>query len=544
MPDLQHTLRGHDLGFFNMVANAWRLEFSAPDARAALPLLQRSLLDAKLLNEVVAALPSEARSALQTLHENDGRLPWPVFARRFGEVRQMGAARRDRERPDLTPVSPAEVLWYRALIGKAMLGNASEPQEYAFIPDDLLELLEPPPGLKPQPLGRPATSQECAHPLPVNDHILEHACTLLAALRLKMARPDFETSLPDEIYPSLPPLLASAGLLDADQLPVPEPTRALLAAPRGQALAMLVKAWLDSPSFNELRLIPGLVCEGEWSNDPLKTRHQVIDWLSQLPLKNWWSLNAFVSAVRDHQPDYQRPAGDYDSWFIRREDSETFLRGFSTWDEVDGALLRFMITGPMHWLGLVDLASSAPDGRPSAFRFSAWAETLLNGQPPAGLKNEAEKMITSADGFLKVPQLAPRALRYQIARFSQWEGLKREEYRYRLTPSSLARARKQGLKASQLITLLQRHSTTPLPPTLRQAIERWEKFGSQARLEEIHVLRVEKAEILTALRQTRALRFLTEELNPTTVIIKPGGEAIVLKALAETGYLAEASLEA
>ena len=51
-----------------------------------------------------------------------------------------------------------------------------------------------------------------------------------------------------------------------------------------------------------------------------------------------------------------------------------YLRGFSTWDEVDGALVRFLITGPMHWLGLVDLAAPRLPARrapPSALRLSA-----------------------------------------------------------------------------------------------------------------------------------------------------------------------------
>jgi hypothetical protein len=81
--------------------------------------------------------------------------------------------------------------------------------------------------------------------------------------------------------------------------------------------------------------------------------------LSQLPQDIWWNLPSFVNAIHDIQPDFQRPAGDYDSWFIRKDNSDDFLRGFSSWDEVDGALLRFLITGPLHWLGFYDLA--APD---------------------------------------------------------------------------------------------------------------------------------------------------------------------------------------
>ena len=107
--------------------------------------------------------------------------------------------------------------------------------------------------------------------------------------------------------------------------------------------------------------------------------------LSTLPQDKWWSLSSFVAAVHERQPDFQRPAGDYDSWFIRREGSTDFLRGFSTWDEVDGALIRFMIAGPLHWLGILDLATPAPNGSVTAFRFSRWAPALLDGAFPEGL---------------------------------------------------------------------------------------------------------------------------------------------------------------
>ena len=46
------------------------------------------------------------------------------------------------------------------------------------------------------------------------------------------------------------------------------------------------------------------------------------------------------------------------SWFIRREGSEQYLRGFAHWEAVEGELLRYMIAGPLHWLGVTDIAFS------------------------------------------------------------------------------------------------------------------------------------------------------------------------------------------
>ncbi len=52
MPDLEHTLQGHDLAFLKMVAEAWGLELSAPDAQSALPQLVEALHDPTLVQVI------------------------------------------------------------------------------------------------------------------------------------------------------------------------------------------------------------------------------------------------------------------------------------------------------------------------------------------------------------------------------------------------------------------------------------------------------------------------------------------------------------
>ena len=104
MPDLQHRLRTHDLGFMEIVAQLWGLDLHAPDARTALPKLTRQMLDPELVDEIVAALPDETRHALDALIMNAGWMPWPRFTHTFGSLREMGPGKRDREQPYLDPV--------------------------------------------------------------------------------------------------------------------------------------------------------------------------------------------------------------------------------------------------------------------------------------------------------------------------------------------------------------------------------------------------------------------------------------------------------
>jgi hypothetical protein len=558
MPDLSQSLQGRDLGHLRIVAQSWGIELNAPDARIGLQRLLQAMLERRAVHDMVEALPAEAHAALNDLLFHEGRLSWPLFARRYGQVREMGPGRRDRQKPYENIPSIAEVLWYRALVGRAFFDTPAGPQEFAYIPDNLLDLIPFPETEATSRMGRPASKAEQAIPILADDRILDHACTVLAALRqgisletLKFREEEWATS-PRNPYGLTPlilkALLETVGLLDDAGLPKPEPTRTFLEASRGQALVNLALAWLNSPEFNELRIIPGLRAEGEWQNDPLKARRAILDFLSSVPGKDntaertYWSLAGFTAAVYRTQPDFQRPAGDYDSWYVRDLVSGEFLRGFEHWEEVDGTLIRFVIVGPLHWLGILDLASPAADAPPAAFRYSDRAAWLLVGEPPLRLPVEDAPVYIGSDARLRVPRMAPRAIRYQIARFCDWEGETDDAYLYRLTPPSLERARQQGLKLNQLQGLLRRHSSN-LPPSLVKALERWDEHGSQARLEKAMILRVNTPDLLQALRISRAARFLGDPLGPTTIIVKSGAEKKVMEVLAEMGYLVEGDIE-
>src|SRR5215213_539480 len=141
MPDLFHSLLKQDIGHLRIVAEFWGLELESITAEDAREELSTSLLDAELVTELIESLSPQANSALRSLVDQEGRIPWPAFARKYGDIRDMGAGKRDRERPHLKPSSTAETLFYRGLLARAFFDTEKGPQEFAYIPDDLLELL-------------------------------------------------------------------------------------------------------------------------------------------------------------------------------------------------------------------------------------------------------------------------------------------------------------------------------------------------------------------------------------------------------------------
>ena len=536
MPDLFHSLLKQDIGHLRVIAELWGLELESSEADAAREELADSLLEPNLFAELIDSLSPEADSAITALVNSGGRIPWATFTRKYGEVREAGAGKRDREKLYLNPASTTEVLYYRALLARAFFDTQKGPQEFAYIPDDLLSLLNREEGEEQEanpekgtenvePMGRAASPGEKGQDIPADDFILDDATTLLAALRLGIEPP--ETKIPTKV---LHDLLHSANLLKGST-PQPEPVKAFLESTRVNALAMLQNAWVESDSFNELCLMPTIVCEGEWKNQPQETREFLLNLLGAIPEGKWWSLGAFIRDIKQKYADFQRPAGDYDSWFIKRASDGQYLRGFASWDQVDGALIKYFIINILHWLGQVDLCVAEGATEPTSFR-------VVNSESHVASK-EDKKLHISSQGLISIPRLAPRVVRYQVARFCEWGESKEDVYRYRLSTNSLTKAREQGLKVEHLLALLTRHTDAGVPPPLVKALKRWEVSGTEARVQSQIILKVSKPEVLEELRRSKAAKFLGEVLSPTTVIIKGGAIQKVMEALTELGLLTE-----
>jgi len=531
VPDLIHSLQKQDIGHLRIIAELWGLELDSSTMDEALDELSASLLDPNLLAELIDSFSPQADSAITALINAGGRLPWVTFARQHGDIREAGAGKRDREKLYQNPSSATETLFYRGLLARAFFETEKGLQEFAYIPDDLLPLINnvgatgqsPLQTTNPAdraPLGRPATPGERGQELLANDSILDDTTTLLAALRMR--RSGFQSD------DQLTALLTAAKLIKNNSIQT-ENVKTFLEASRTDALKILLDAWLQSDTFNELKLMPEIVCEGEWKNQPQETREFLLNLLDEIPEGKWWSINAFVRDIKQKYADFQRPAGDYDSWFIKRISDGQYLRGFAYWDQVDGALIRYFITNILHWLGQVDLSIADGATAPTSFRLSSFEPT----------NDEAGKITVSSNGKISIYNDAPRVVRYQISRFCEWDDKKKDDYQYHVTTNSLTKAKEQGLKAEQLLALLVKHTNNKVPPPMVKALKRWEVNGTEARVETQVILRLSKPEILEEMRKSKAARFLGDVLSPTAVVVKGGAIQKVMDALAELGLLTE-----
>jgi len=265
-----------------------------------------------------------------------------------------------------------------------------------------------------------------------------------------------------------------------------------------------------------------------------------VRWLGDVPRGQWWNLEGFVAHAHERHPGFQRPGGEFDSWYLQEASTGQFLRGFEHWDAVEGRLMSFIVNGPLHWLGAVELGIESQSERTIAFRTTAAFDVLTGGVTPTA--DDPPQVATNlfSDGRVVVPRTAGKALRYQIARWAAWGSLSQEGYAYRITPRAIEAAGKQGLSGAQVLAILNAACASSVPEPLERAIERAAARGAEVQVHTLMVLRVSNPRLLEELRRRRTTsRYLGESLGRDSVALRSEDWPALCEAAARLGLLIE-----
>ncbi|MCP5012161.1 MAG: hypothetical protein GY942_19460, partial [Aestuariibacter sp.] len=285
---------------------------------------------------------------------------------------------------------------------------------------------------------------------------------------------------------------------------------------REAQLRALADAWSRS-GWNELRRTPGLQCEGEqWQNDPIAARSALLDVLPRTT--DWYSLTELIAHICETNPDFQRPDGDYDNWYIRDVETDNYITGFENWNRVEGRLLAFLVQSPLHWLGLTVTVKTA-DGTLYQLtdRALEWLQEL-----PTSPDEVRVPLVIQGDGILIAPHNADRYQRFQAARISEPDAVQPgKPFAYRLTPQSLSRAKEEGITPERVLQFLEAATGRPVPAGVKRGINRWAERGVEGRLETAVILRVREPGILDTLRNNSKTRdYIGESLGEMSAMVR------------------------
>ncbi len=569
MRDLRHTLENLDKGMLPVLAEVWDVnteQYPRPEQ------LIDALLDAMTQPENAARiwekLTDEQRGAMQTvLSSANSTMAAPMFKRMFGEFRKMGAGRIEREQPHKKPQSAAEALYYYGLIAEEFVMSHGVPQPVIYVPSDLIPAL-PSHKTAYDHLEDVAEIHDDEHlrlePVEPTENVaaadtslVDDMVTLLAYLRihrppLRKAAEEGALHMGDEHVATLLQhfLVPDEGRLefmihlglqgelievvDRRLMPLRNGVRRWLSLTRSQQVQALANAWRESDSYRDLWYVPGLYPENGWPYDPVLARTAVLEFMQDVvPLEHWWSLDDFIITLKEENPDFQRPGGDYNSWYIRNDEDE-YLSGFESWDAVEGALVEFYLMGPMHWLGLTDTSDDA-------VRLTAYGRALVARGAWPNPPEQDESIRVLPDGMMTASRKTSRLDRFQLARFTTWQQpatLDGDPYIYRLDAESLKRADEQGITPAHIGAFVQRlPGGNPLPASIARLLEIG--AGDDARtvsVERALILRTTTPETLDFIYNTPALRrFMGARLGAMAAIVRDGQWDALHDALSQNG---------
>lgn len=584
MKTLYQSLLDYEMALLKAIAACRSVTLTTPNHAEAVQQLSEALLS-PAKTAITLADSSEAEvEALQFLVTHQGQADSGAFTRQYGPIRAMGGAKLEREQPWFNPVSPVEGLWYKGFIYKTFRVTDRGGTEFIYIPHDLLPLLQvhltklapTTPDVAPS-----TTTFKLAPQSPPNKivatsgRLRENMFSLLITLQTQPVHRSTDGPLSSEtkahlrqaLLPPLPTTSDPTTELDFllhlsrhHDLVVDQTSeltlnrhvaRTWLKLTEAAQVYALQQCWFNDKLWNDLWHVPTLFPQPTgWSNDPLIARQKILGCLTELAPQEWFTIKEFVTTIKQVEPDFQRPQGDYSSWYIQDE-AGNFLMGFANWHKVEGALIQYLLTELLPWLSIVDLGLTTA-GQPYSFRVTVAGQRFLQTitQPsatpppttPPGDESSPGLQI-SPDFKVQLPADINLYDRFQLARFAQLDQRTANTISYQITPRSITQARQNGITIDQIMAFLKRVSNHQLPPIVAEGLQNWANRWGTIRLQEVVLLHLNRPELAPELRQYPDLEPLLENmLDSQTIVVSAAHAATVRHLLAELGYLVETAL--
>ncbi|HLH63623.1 MAG TPA: helicase-associated domain-containing protein [Ktedonobacteraceae bacterium] len=361
-----------------------------------------------------------------------------------------------------------------------------------------------------------------------------------------------ESDVPHLLFTRL--LLMRLGLLHEQRGALyATPADAFFALPLLERARRCYRLWLESSFWNELVYLPDVVLRP--APAPLEPTHEEAIRARQLVVQRvlharpeiWHDLAVFIARTKLYVPyllfprqygsrvdRYSIGSNPYGWDFRLRRGWLTHREG---WHQVEGGFIRSIVTGPLRWLGLVEIND---EKHPGAFRLSRDIE-LVTGDHPVEMKEPEWGRLIVQPNF-ELVALAPvsEALLVNLDRFAERVRLERIA-QYRLTRASVTRAIQAGMQAAAIQEILEQAAgdDSNIPQNVRYSLLEWERQARRIELwRGMTLLEVEDETLLDALYADESIRsILGRRLAPRLAEVATNQLANIQELLWQRNYL-------
>ncbi len=363
-------------------------------------------------------------------------------------------------------------------------------------------------------------------------------------------------------------LLVAAGLFQPGSpvTPWPEIKEQYLRQTETVQHAILARVYFLMLNWNELwdllRADTTLHLGRDWNYPYMKPanlsaqlahfRQLILRALSCLPDGEWVALDNLNPLLRALWPRFDEQAvrqyygyGAKPAWFLTYRGRDLKPDNEQDWQIAQGAFIRQMITGPLHWLGLADV--SLKNGVLVAARFHGLANLYWDRvETPASIRAVATTSVPPPTEAVKMNESSitvdptaisaqAHSLLDQIARLDQAVP---GSFVYRLDAQAAHHSFEKGVALTDILHDWERFMAVPLPQNIRNQLEAWWRAYGQVRIyQDVTLIEFGDDYTLTEMKAVTSLeQYLIAELSPRLVLIPRTAVEPLTAELEKAGY--------
>ncbi|MDQ3548164.1 MAG: helicase-associated domain-containing protein [Chloroflexota bacterium] len=374
-----------------------------------------------------------------------------------------------------------------------------------------------------------------------------------------VARFALQTGQPDEVVEFAGRLLISLEVairtprltIDADRL------RRLLELNAFQQLQLLASGWLSMPGWAESGQIFGDGGPIRWSWNPRHTAPSVTSAIAEgvslvsrtvgrMPSGVWYDAPSFIETIEGLLTSgapglagFRQIAQQLDwTWHGQpRPGQPLAIRTPEGWSMFIRSIVDAVLSGPMAWLGLVDVQQESR--RITAFRVLPTAAILSGKQfepdelaAPGQVSVDDDLAIVIPVGSTGTGALAPILQASELVRVAA-DGL-----HYQLAPNGFQALFEHGMTPDDIAGLLSEQTGGPIPKAARETLDRWWSGYGHIRLyDELTLIELGDDLLLRELRAATSLeRVLLHQFSPRLIAVEDGAVEQLVTELGARGY--------
>ncbi len=278
-----------------------------------------------------------------------------------------------------------------------------------------------------------------------------------------------------------------------------------------------VEAWSAMRTWNELASLR----LSAFDLDLPTARHTLLKQLRLLPVSSWLSSERFLTRLNIVAPGLLfRSQGINSSAGPNQLGAQPTPHNHRL-AEIEGAFVGGALSGPLHWLGMLDIAADAD--RVLAFRINAGGARILgigatNGEEALG---SAQLIVQPNFRIFALGPIGEDKLA-ALEMFAERMSADASAFEYALSRESIYQAQQDNVRMPDITAFLENNASLPIPSNVLRTLREWgEQYERITFHRSVSLCETGDPQLLDKLWHDSALRIhLERRLSPTLATVK------------------------